>query len=245
MQNPIKSRKCFCCGSRYRLADHHLQPRESGGLNEERNLVTLCSTCHDAVEGQQEGLSAGDIWLNILKRKASFEQESPGRKRYRLSTENAQPCPPYVSSDQQEKFAEGKRKAVEEKRRATLNAMSTQEYFEQSDTPSSHSPVGVLMPRIIEKNPGMNFEQAREEAHRLLGKAAARRAYGVPRVLSAEEREMEKARLRTAFGSSGPTSEPRRMASRAGRIRSAAMISPSMKLGGLEKPFAFHVGVNP
>jgi len=91
---PIKSRKCFCCESSYRLADHHLQPRESGGLNEERNLVTLCCTCHDAVEGQHEGLSSGDIWLNILKRKASFGQESPRRKRHRLSRENAQPCPP-------------------------------------------------------------------------------------------------------------------------------------------------------
>ena len=93
MQNPTKSRKCFCCASRCRLADHHLQPREFGGLNEERNLMTLCCTCHDTVEGQQEGLSPGDIWLNVLKRKASFGQESPGRKRYRLSRESAQRCP--------------------------------------------------------------------------------------------------------------------------------------------------------
>jgi hypothetical protein len=238
MKNPIKSRKCFCCGSRYRLADHHLQPRESGGLNEERNLVTLCCACHDAVEGQQEGLSAGDIWLNVLKRKASFEQESPGRKRYRLSRGSTQPCPAYVSFDEQQKFAE-------EKRRTALNTMSVQEYFEQPDTPGLDSPVGVLMVRVIEKNHGTGLEQAREEANRLLGKAAGRRVYSIPRVLSAEEQETEKARLRTAFGSLGPASEPRRTARRDGRTCSVATISPDMEPRGLKSLSASDVGANP
>ena len=112
MQNPIKSRKCFCCGSRYRLADHHLQPRESGGLNEERNLVTLCPTCHDVVEGQQEGLSAGDIWSNMLKRKASFDQESPRRRKYRLSRESSNPCPTWVSFEEKERYRKEKQMKV-------------------------------------------------------------------------------------------------------------------------------------
>jgi hypothetical protein len=189
MHNPIKSRKCFCCGSRYRLADHHLQPRESGGLNEERNLVTLCCTCHDAVEGQQEWLSAGDIWLNVLKRKESFKQEAPGRKRYRLSRENAQPCPAYVSLEDQARYAR-------ERRREELNSLSVREYFEQTDTPAGQSPAGELMVRVLAKNPGMSFEQAREEAHKLLDKAACRRVYRIPRVLSAEEQEREQLRLR-------------------------------------------------
>lgn len=43
-------RKCRHCKSSKRLTVHHIKPREEGGLNEERNLITLCSECHDKVE---------------------------------------------------------------------------------------------------------------------------------------------------------------------------------------------------
>ena len=59
------------------------------------------------------------------------------------------------------------------------------------------------MVRVLAKNPGMSFEQAREEVQRLLGKAAGRRVYGIPRVLSAEQQEREKGRLRAAFSRPG------------------------------------------
>ena len=77
-----------------------------------------------------------------------------------------------------------------------LNVQSVRDYFEQMDTPAEHSPVGKLMVRALAKNPGMSFEQVREEAHKLLDKAACRRVYGIPRGLSAEEQEKEQLRLR-------------------------------------------------
>jgi hypothetical protein len=43
--------------------------------------------------------------------------------------------------------------------------MTLEEYFEQPDTPAAESPVGVLMVRIIAKNPGIDLEGARAEAY--------------------------------------------------------------------------------
>lgn len=126
-----------------------------------------------------------------------------------------------------------------------LSQMALPEYFEQPDTPSLHSPVGVLMVRVIEKNPSISLELAREEAHRLLGKAAGRRVYSFPRVLSAAEQEAEKARLRAAFGSPVSGSEPRRMARRVRCSSSVAAARPGMGSRGLESLSASDVGVNP
>ena len=39
-----------------------------------------------------------------------------------------------------------------------------QGYFEQPDTPAAGSPMGVLMLRILAKNPGIDFEEARVQA---------------------------------------------------------------------------------
>jgi hypothetical protein len=185
-RNPTKTRKCYCCDNRYRLSDHHLMPRELGGSNEERNLITLCAICHNAVEGEQESLSAGDIWLNVLKRKESFQRESPGRKKYRLSRESAQPCPVYVSEDV--------------RRKAKLNAMVLEDYFAQTDTPAKHSPVGELMIRVLAKFPGISLEDARAKAGELLNCAARGRAFRTPRVLSEQEQGEQRERLKKAFG---------------------------------------------
>jgi len=43
-------RKCRHCGVRKHLTVHHIKPRSEGGENTERNLITLCSDCHDRVE---------------------------------------------------------------------------------------------------------------------------------------------------------------------------------------------------
>lgn len=32
------------------MTAHHINPRDWGGEDEVRNLITLCSSCHDAVE---------------------------------------------------------------------------------------------------------------------------------------------------------------------------------------------------
>lgn len=124
-------------------------------------------------------------------------------------------------------FDEQRKRAIEN-RKAALNQMSIVEYFQQPDTPGSDSPIGALMVRVIGKNPGMSFEKAREEAHRLLDKAACRRVYGIPRVLSAEEQEKEKVRLRQAFGSPARVPEPRKTVRRDVSRCSVATNSPKL-----------------
>jgi hypothetical protein len=42
-------RRCKHCGSRERLTVHHITPRPVG-THDPKNLVTLCATCHDALE---------------------------------------------------------------------------------------------------------------------------------------------------------------------------------------------------
>ena len=50
------------------------------------------------------------------------------------------------------------------------------------------------MVRVLAKNPGMGFETAQAEAHKLLQQAAGRRHYGVPQVLSPEEQSVRDAK---------------------------------------------------
>jgi hypothetical protein len=75
-------------------------------------------------------------------------------------------------------------------------------YFEQEDTPAQNSPVGALMARILAKNPAMGFEQARQEAHALLTKAAGARIYRSPTVYSPDEQASRKSKMLAAFGQS-------------------------------------------
>ena len=63
------------------------------------------------------------------------------------------------------------------------------DYFKRSGTPAEHSPVGELMQRIVAKNPGTSFEEARTQAKAMLDKAAGRWEYRMPRVYSPEEQE--------------------------------------------------------
>jgi 5-methylcytosine-specific restriction endonuclease McrA len=46
-------RRCKHCGTRDRLSVHHVTPRPLGS-HDPKNLVTLCETCHDAVENPAE-----------------------------------------------------------------------------------------------------------------------------------------------------------------------------------------------
>ena len=39
--------RCQNCGMRQRLDVHHIIPRGRGGGDQERNLITLCRTCHN------------------------------------------------------------------------------------------------------------------------------------------------------------------------------------------------------
>jgi hypothetical protein len=74
-----------------------------------------------------------------------------------------------------------------------------EDYFARTDTPSTGSPVGTLMMRILKKYPDLSFDAARSEARRLLTKAAGRFTYSTARVLSPAERETQRLRLRGAF----------------------------------------------
>lgn len=56
---PKRNAKCFICKSKHRISLHHVKPRAEGGKNDERNLVPLCSICHDYVEGME--------WPEVLK----------------------------------------------------------------------------------------------------------------------------------------------------------------------------------
>jgi hypothetical protein len=42
--------RCQRCGAQMPLTVHHIKPREQGGTDDFRNLVTLCVSCHDYVE---------------------------------------------------------------------------------------------------------------------------------------------------------------------------------------------------
>ena len=41
--------KCIVCGSTTALQGHHVQSQVSGGLDTERNIVTLCTACHRVI----------------------------------------------------------------------------------------------------------------------------------------------------------------------------------------------------
>lgn len=59
-------RRCRRCGNRWRLSPHHVKPRDQGGSNDPRNLITLCDACHDwaEIETAERGLS----WVDLLRR---------------------------------------------------------------------------------------------------------------------------------------------------------------------------------
>lgn len=44
--------KCFICGDEREnsLEEHHIVPRRFGGSDRDENLVTLCASCHSAIE---------------------------------------------------------------------------------------------------------------------------------------------------------------------------------------------------
>ncbi len=51
------------------------------------------------------------------------------------------------------------------------------------------------MQAIIEKEPTLRFEEARERANSLLNKAAGKKRYALPRIQTTEQMEKERQRL--------------------------------------------------
>jgi 5-methylcytosine-specific restriction endonuclease McrA len=52
------------CGSRHRLAAHHLRPRTEGGPDHPANLITLCASCHSTYEADVR--ACRDTWLRRI-----------------------------------------------------------------------------------------------------------------------------------------------------------------------------------
>jgi HNH endonuclease len=63
----LKDYKCFCCGSATHLSNHHIEPRDAGGSDSEKNKVTLCNACHNVLEGEP--------WSAIVDRKEKIQSE--------------------------------------------------------------------------------------------------------------------------------------------------------------------------
>ena len=77
--------------------------------------------------------------------------------------------------------------------------ISLEDYFAQSNTPQTKSPVGTLMLRVIEKYPELGFDDARAKARELLAVSAKSRMYRTPRVFSASEITDRAERFKKAF----------------------------------------------
>jgi 5-methylcytosine-specific restriction endonuclease McrA len=44
--------RCQSCGAMSNLEVHHQQFRSHSGADSEKNLITLCATCHSSVHGR-------------------------------------------------------------------------------------------------------------------------------------------------------------------------------------------------
>jgi hypothetical protein len=84
-------------------------------------------------------------------------------------------------------------------KRRKKSAMTLQDYFAMPDTPAAGSPVGTLMARIVERNPAIGFEAARAQANALLDRAAGKKVYRMPPILSVQEEQAQNERLRQRF----------------------------------------------
>jgi hypothetical protein len=77
--------------------------------------------------------------------------------------------------------------------------MTLSQYFAKPDTPSANSPMGTIMVKVLEKYPGITFEDARAKAHCLILESAGKKRFNLPRVLSEAELAEQKERLKTAW----------------------------------------------
>lgn len=71
--------RCKRCDRRFKINDlsaHHIIARKNGGSNDMTNLVTLCSPCHDFVEGRFSTL-AEIIGSHESKKKDRTEDHEP------------------------------------------------------------------------------------------------------------------------------------------------------------------------
>ncbi|MER2105926.1 MAG: HNH endonuclease [Solibacillus sp.] len=66
--------KCVICDEESNLHVHHKIPRKYGGVNHPDNLVTLCSSCHPAIETADFEHAYQKCMMNAIKAKTSFQK---------------------------------------------------------------------------------------------------------------------------------------------------------------------------
>lgn len=79
--------RCQKCRTTKHLTVHHIRPRTDFGAEVERNLVTLCRTCHDWAEMR---LDQGALSWEELVRPPSPSQD--GRRRIWYQDEQGRIC---------------------------------------------------------------------------------------------------------------------------------------------------------
>lgn len=66
--------KCVICEEESNLHVHHKIPRKYGGVNHKDNLVTLCASCHAAVETADFEHAYNKCMMNAIKGKTSLQK---------------------------------------------------------------------------------------------------------------------------------------------------------------------------
>lgn len=66
--------KCVICDEETNLHVHHKIPRKYGGVNHKDNLVTLCASCHGAVETADFEHAYNKCMVNAIKGKTSLQK---------------------------------------------------------------------------------------------------------------------------------------------------------------------------
>lgn len=81
--------RCVRCRATADLTIHHIRPRTLGGTHHHRNLVTLCRSCHDAIEQPithwTNQLAALLVWLVYGPRFLVARRRTAGPSEHKLS----------------------------------------------------------------------------------------------------------------------------------------------------------------
>jgi 5-methylcytosine-specific restriction endonuclease McrA len=69
--NNYPRESCYFCGSEGPIETHHIHPRRYGGSDNDRNLVDVCSNCHNKLEALYD-----DATLKKLKNSSISSAEA-------------------------------------------------------------------------------------------------------------------------------------------------------------------------
>ncbi|MBD8522739.1 HNH endonuclease [Lysinibacillus fusiformis] len=66
--------KCVVCDSEININVHYKIPRELRGEEHVDNLVTLCTSCHEAIKTVDKNMHIINVWKMLLKRRHWFKR---------------------------------------------------------------------------------------------------------------------------------------------------------------------------